>query len=127
MRRLTVLLMLFCATVALPACGGDKEADRPAVDKEREAKPKERSQTLTECLKGSGLEIERRDGNVIRARDPEKGAKATITTFRSGAKASEFAGGLKGSATQAGKAVAAYSSESNPTKTAVDTCLSKVG
>jgi len=127
MRRLTVLLMLFCATVALPACGGDKEADRPAVDKERKAKPKERSQTLTECLKGSGLEIERRDGNVIRARDPEKGAKATITTFRSGAKASEFAGELKGSATQAGKAVAAYSSESNPTKIVVDTCLSKVG
>jgi len=127
MRRLTVLLMLFCATVALPACGGGKEADRPAVDKEREAKPKERSQTLTECLKGSGLEIERRDGNVIRARDPEKGAKATITTFRSGAEASEFAGRLKVSATQAGKVVAVYSSASNPTKTAVDTCLSKAG
>ena len=127
MRRLAVLLMLVCATVALAACGGDKETDRPKADKEPKAKPGERSQTLTECLKGSGLEIERREGNVIRARDPEKGAEATITTFRSGAKASEFAGELKGSATQAGKAVAAYSSESNPTKTAVDTCLSKVG
>ncbi len=121
--------MLFCATVALPACGGDKEADRPTGDKEREPKPKPkaRSQTLTECLKGSGLEIERQDGNVIRARDPEKGANAAITTFRSGAKASEFAGRLKVPATQAGKVVAVYSSESNPTKTVVDTCLSKAG
>lgn len=122
MRRLTVLLMLGCTTVALPACGGD---EAPKADKEGKPKGQGKSQTLTQCLDGSGLKVERRDGKL--SAKGANGATAEITTFASGAEASEFAGRQKGSATQAGKVVAVYGSGSNPTKTDVDACLSKAG
>jgi len=118
MRSLTVLLMLLCATAVVGACGGEETADRPAAKE----KP-----TLTECLKDSGLEVEPRDGNVIRTKDPESSATADITTFPSGAEASKFANQLKVPGTQAGKRVAVFSPDSNSTTTAVGDCLSMAG
>jgi len=123
MRRLTMLLMLLCATAAVGACSDDEPADRPPA-----SGAKEKPVTLTKCLEDSGLEVERRDGNVIRAKDPESSATADITTFPSGAEASEFANQLDEPGTQAGRRVAVYSSsDSNSTTTDVNACLSMAG
>lgn len=125
MRRLTVLLLLLCATAAVAACGGDEKDDKPGGGKDTAGKPEKR-QTLTQCLEGSGLEVERKDGNVIRAQDPEGDVTVDISTFPTGAEASEFANQLETPGTQAGRVVAVYSSNDvSPTKTDADKCLSK--
>lgn len=116
MRRLTALLMLLCATGALAACGGGDDGDGPS-------KTVEPSATLTECLENAGLEVETRDGGVVRATDPESDATADITTFATGVEANEFANQLPAPPTQAGKRVAVYSSGENPTQTEVDKCI----
>jgi len=124
MRRLTMLLMLLCATAAVGACSDDE----PAADRPPASGAKEKPVTLTKCLEDSGLEVERRDGNVIRAQDPEGDVTVDISTFPTGAEASEFANQLETPGTQAGRVVAVYSSNDvSPTKTDADKCLSKVG
>jgi len=125
MRRLTVLLMLLCATAGVGACGGDDTDDRPdgpPAGGERTEAPA----SLAKCLEDAELEVESGDGDLIRATDPESDSTAEITNFATGAEASRFAN-QQDVATQAGKLVAVYSSNSDPTQPRVDKCISTAG
>lgn len=119
MRRLTVVLMLLCATVGVAACGGDDDS----ADGSKGGEPAPVPASLTKCLEDAGLEVEGDDGGLVRAKDPESDATTEITNFDTGAEASEFAN-KQDIATQAGKVVAVYSSNTDPTQTRVDKCIS---
>ena len=71
------------------------------------------------------MDVERRDRNLIRAREPATGRAANIKTFKTKAEAAEFHSQLEVAADRAGKRVAVYFVEQPPADLmmAVRTCL----